>query len=131
LVVDASMVVAWFVVGQSTANTRTALARAASETLHAPSLLNVELVSALVKLAHRRRITLAAVSEILTAFEALDVVIDKAPPTARTLAATCRRYALSAHDAAYFELATRLRIPLAANDGPLADAARKAGLALG
>jgi predicted nucleic acid-binding protein len=128
LVVDASMVVAWFVIGQATAHTRKALARAGSEVLHAPPLLQIELASALVKLAHRRRIALAAISDILTEFEALDVVTDKTPPTARTIASTCRRYALSAYDASYFELAMRLQLPLAAKDGPLVQAARKAGI---
>jgi predicted nucleic acid-binding protein len=41
----------------------------------------------------------------------------------------CRRYALSAYDAAYFELAMRLDLPLAAKDGPLVEAARKVGIA--
>jgi predicted nucleic acid-binding protein len=129
LVVDASMVVAWFVIGQSTAHTRKVLARAGREVLHAPPLLQIELASALVKLAHRRKITLAAISDILTEFEALDIVTDKTPPTARTIASMCRRYALSAFDAAYFELAIRLELPLAAEDGPLVEVARKAGIA--
>ena len=129
LVVDASMVVAWFVVGQATALTRKVLSRAGSEPLHAPPLLQIELASALVKLSHRRKITPAAIGEILTEFEALDLVPDRSPPTARTIALTCRRYALSAYDAAYFELAMRLELPLAAKDGPLVVATRKAGIA--
>jgi len=128
-VVDASMVVAWFVVGQATAHTRKALARAEREILHAPPLLQIELASALVKLAHRRKITPAAISDILIEFEALELLIDRTPPTARTIASMCRRYALSAYDAAYFELAARLKLPLAAKDGPLVEAARKAGIA--
>ena len=129
LVVDASMVVAWFVIGQATAHTRKVLARAGREVLYAPPLLQIELASALVKLAHRRKITPAAISDILTEFEALDLVIDRTPPTARTIATICRRYALSAYDAAYFELAMRLELPLAAKDGPLVEAAQKAGRA--
>ncbi len=130
LVVDASMVVAWFVIGQATAQTRKVLARAAKEVVHSPPLLQIELASALVKLAHRRKITPTAISDILTEFEALDLAIDKTPPTARTIASMCRRYALSAYDAAYFELAMRLELPLAAKDGPLVETARKAGIAL-
>lgn len=129
LVVDASMVVAWFVIGQATAQSRKALGRAANEALHAPPLLHIEIASVLVKLAHRRKISLAAIGDILTEFEALELVIDRAPPTARTIASICRRHALSAYDAAYFELATRLRLPLAAKDGVLLEAAHKAGIA--
>ena len=123
------MVVAWFVIGQATAYTRKVLARAGSEVLYAPPLLQIELASALVKLAHRRKITPASIGSILTEFEALDLVTDRTPPTARTIASMCRRYALSAYDAAYFELAMRLDLPLAAKDGPLVEAARKAGIA--
>ena len=82
-----------------------------------------------MKLAHRRKITLATIGDILGEFEALDLVTDRTPPTARTIASMCRRYSLSAYDAAYFELATRLELPLAAQDGPLVEAARKAGIA--
>ena len=102
------MVVAWFIVGQATALTRKALARAGGEILYAPPLVQIELASALVRLAHRRKITPAAISDILAAFEALDLVIDKTPPTARTIASTCQRCVLSAYDATYFELAKRL-----------------------
>lgn len=109
LVVDASMVVAWFVIGQSTPHRRKVLARAGSETLHAPPLLQIELASALVKLAHRRKITPAAIGDIVTEFEALELVTARALPAARTTASTCRRYALSAYDAVYFELAMRLK----------------------
>ena len=91
--------------------------------------MQIELASALVRLAHRRKITPAAISDILAAFEALDLVIDKTPPTARTIASTCQRCVLSAYDATYFELAMRLELPLAARSGPLVEAARKAGLA--
>lgn len=83
----------------------------------------------MVKLAHRRKITPAAISDILTEFEALELVTDRTPPTARAIASICRRNALSAYDATYFELAIRLGLPLAASDGPLAEAARKAGIA--
>jgi hypothetical protein len=81
------------------------------------------------KLAHRRKITPGAIGDILTGFEALDLVTDRTPPTARTLASMCRRSALSACDAAYFELAIRLELPLAAKGGPLFDAPRNAGIA--
>ena len=129
LVVDASMVVAWFVIGQATAYTRKVLARTGREVLYAPPLLQIELASALMKLAHRRKITLSAISEILTEFEGLDLVIDRTTPTARKIASLCRRYGLSAYDTVYFELAMRLQLPLAANDGPLVEAAQKAGIA--
>lgn len=44
--------------------------------------------------------TPAAIGDILTEFEALDPVTDRTPPTARTIASTCLRYALSAIEVA-------------------------------
>ncbi len=130
LVVDASTVVAWFVAGQATAYSDRILRRAAAERLHAPPLLQVEFASVLVKLAHRRKIAPEAITDILLAFEALDIVTDKASPTARTLAALCRQHALSAYDATYFELASRMKVPLAASDAVLARVAKGAGIFL-
>lgn len=128
LVVDASTVVAWFVASQATPYSERILRRAAAGRLHAPALLHVELASVLTKLAHRRRIAPEAITDILLAFEALDVVTDKLAPTARTLAALCLQHGLSAYDATYFELATRLKVPLAAGDAVLARVAKGAGI---
>jgi predicted nucleic acid-binding protein len=104
------MVVAWFVIGEATAYTRKVLARAGSEALHAPTLLQIELASALVKLAHRRKITPGAIGDILTELEALDLLTDGAPPAARTIVSMCRRYALSAYDASGGEGGIRTRV---------------------
>ena len=130
LVVDASTVVAWFVASQATPYSNRILRRVAAERLHAPALLHVELASVLVKLAHRRKIAPQAITDILLAFEALDIVTDKAAPTARTLASLCRQHSLSAYDATYFELATRMKVPLAASDAVLARVAKDAGIFL-
>ena len=130
LVVDASTVVAWFVASQASTYAERILKRAAAERLHAPALLHVEFASVLVKLADRRKIAPEAITDILLAFEALDVVTDKAAPTARTLASLCRQHALSAYDATYFELATRMKVPLAASDAALARVAKGAGIFL-
>ena len=108
LVVDASMAVALFIASQATPYTD----------------------SVLVKLVHRRKIKPDAIGSILDRLEALDLVTDKAPPTARTIAALCRQHPLSAYDATYFELASRLGVPLAAKDAALARIAKKAGILL-
>ena len=118
----------WRLTGQPYSNR--ILKRAAAERLHAQALLHVEFASVLVKLAHRREIAPEAITDILLAFEALDVVTDKAAPTARTLASLCRQHALSADDATYFELATRMKVPLAASDAVRARAAKDAGIFL-
>ena len=130
LVVDASMAVAWFIASQATPYTDSVLERAAEGRLHVPPLLHVEFASVLVKLMHRRKIKPDAIGSILDRLEALDLVTDRAPPTARTIAALCRQHSLSAYDATYFELASRLGVPLAAKDAALARIAKKAGILL-
>ena len=54
--------------------------------------------------------------------------VDSPPAAPSLLLALARRHGLSAYDAAYLELAQRLRIDLAAKDSPLAAAAAKLGL---
>ena len=64
------------------------------------------------------------------AVEALGMVTDTGVPTARGLASLARRFALSAYDASYLELAIRLGLPIAAKDAPLSKAAIRAGVSL-
>lgn len=97
--VDAATALAWFVASQASTYAERILKWAAAERLHAPALLHAELASVLVKLAHRRKIAPEAIIDILLAFEALDIMTDKAAPTARTLASLFRQHALSAYDA--------------------------------
>jgi predicted nucleic acid-binding protein len=67
---------------------------------------------------------------ILNELERLELINDLSPPSLKTLVDIGRRYALSAYDATYLELAIRLRLPLACRDGPLKAALPKAGVAL-
>ena len=56
---------------------------------------------------------------------------DAARVLARTPDLLARQYDLSVYDASYLELAIRLAVPLATQDGALAAAATKAGLKAG
>jgi predicted nucleic acid-binding protein len=127
-VADNSVVLAWFVKSQSTAYSDRMLARAAHEPVHVPIVWGLEFANALRQLERRRKLTRETVSSVLDAVDALNFTVDDAPPGQRRLLDLARQYDLSVYDASYLELAIRRSALLAAQDGPLAAAALKAGL---
>ena len=129
-VVDASVAIAWFVKSRATEYTNALLRRAAAERLHVPALWHAEFANVLLALAHRRKLDPARLEVIFASIDALDWKTDAAPPGARALAALARRFSLCAYDATYLELALRLALPIAARDGPLCEAAPRAGVAI-
>lgn len=129
-VADNSVVVAWFVESQASAQTRALLDRAVAEDVHVPCIWRAEFVAALLGLSGNRRLAPARIPAILEAVEGLDFVHDAGPPSTRVLLELARRFSLNAYDACYLELALRLRAPLAARDAPLRAAAQRAGVLL-
>jgi len=129
-VADNSVVMAWFIASQSDAVTDGLLDRAAGEEVHVPFIWKAEFASALLGLSHNRRLPSRRIPAILDAIDALEFVHDHGPAKTATLIELSRRYALSAYDGCYLELAVRLKLPLAARDAPLRRAAQRAGVAL-
>jgi predicted nucleic acid-binding protein len=129
-VVDASVAVAWFVKGQATDYTNALLHRAPRERLHVPALWHAEFANALLALTHRRKLDPEKLGGIFDAIDELELTTDASPPDSRELASLARRFSLSAYDATYLELASRLRLPIAAKDGPLSKAAPAAGVSI-
>ncbi|MGH8729484.1 MAG: type II toxin-antitoxin system VapC family toxin [Burkholderiales bacterium] len=130
-VADNSVVLAWFVRSQSTAYSERMLGRVAREPVHVPIVWPLEFSNALRQLERRRKIKPAATEAILGGVDALALHIDSSPPSQRRLLDLARQYDLSVYDASYLELAIRHSFKLAAQDGPLAAAAVKAGLKAG
>jgi predicted nucleic acid-binding protein len=129
-VADNSVVIAWFIASQANAKTDALLERAATEEVHVPFIWRAELAAPLLTLSHSRKLQPARVPAILDELDRLDFVHDAAPPSARSLVDVGKRYALSAYDACYLELAMRLKYSLAARDAPLRRAAERAGILL-
>ena len=127
-VADNSVVLAWFVQDQSTAYAQKALRRVAAEAVHVPLVWQLEFANALRQLERRRKLGADGASAILDAVDALALQTDPTPPGQRRLLDLARQYDLSVYDASYLELAIRLSVKLATQDGPLAAAAAKAGL---
>ena len=130
-VADNSVVLAWFVNSQATAYSEKILRRVAREAIHVPLVWRLEFANALRQLERRRKLKPEATAELLDAVDALGLQSDASPPGQRRLLDLARQYDLSVYDASYLELAIRLALPLATQDGALAAAATKAGLKAG
>ena len=136
IVLDSSVTLAWVYDDEQTAATQALLDRVVQYGAVAPSLWRFEIANVLAMAVRRKRIAPDLREEALRDIAQLDIAIDpgcdgQAWTTTIRLADL---YALTAYDAAYLELAQRLRLPLATLDSALAKAAQAAGvevLALG
>lgn len=96
-----------------------ALARLTGRSLHAPNLLDHEIVSVALK-KHRKDGQAEAIAQALRDYATSDIDLHPVDLVAQYELAA--RYALSAYDAAYLWLAAELRAPLATFDRRLAEA---------
>lgn len=94
-----------------------------------PALWCTEMVHALLKSERRRRITAEQSALALELLRSLPIVVEtmgEAPSFSEMTLA--RRFALSAYDARYLDVASRYGLPLATRDERLAVAAEAIGL---
>ena len=129
-VADASVTAAWFLPNQANGYTDAVLARLANEPVHMPCLWPFEFANILAVLERRRKLTRTQAVGIVERLAPLPLAVDPIAPSANRLLELAHEYGLSAYDAGYLELATRLGIPLASKDGPLRAAAERVGLLL-
>lgn len=127
-VADNSVVIAWFSRTQATPYTDRFYKRLSNDEVVVPSVWPYEFANALAVLERRKLLTAALADEVIRSAARLVTRIDSPPAPPVTLLALARRHGLSAYDAAYLELAQRLRVPLAAKDSTLATAAKNLGL---
>jgi predicted nucleic acid-binding protein len=99
---------------------------------HVPSLWPLEVANALLVGERRKRIKPADTARFLAILKAFPITVDD-QTVAHAWVDTihlARAHNLSSYDAAYLELAVRLDLPLAAQDGKLKTAARSMGVEL-
>ena len=130
LVLDASATLAWFFDDEAPLLTAEMRSRLIREPVHVPALWITELGQGIVNAERRKRVVGGSVAALNLFLAGWNIVID--PPDLDRLAARivplAVEHALTAYNAAYLELATRMRLPLATRDGPLATAALRVGL---
>ncbi len=130
-VIDCSLALAWVLPDEASARAERLLDRLPPETvLRVPGLWWYELSNALIVAQRRNRLVDADRRRVLDLFKSLPIEtdLDIGAELSARLQGLAHRYALSAYDAAYLDLAQRLGLGLGTIDRPLAAAARKAGV---
>jgi len=127
-VVDNSVVSGWYLAKQATPYTDAVLDKLRHDTAIVPPLWELELANVARTAVKRSTVTddeaRLAVSFVLS----LPISVDRAVVPPERVLSLALTYDLTAYDAAYLELALRLKLPIAAKDGALKEAAEKAGV---
>jgi len=130
LVLDASVAVAWAFEDETTPYTEAVLEFLIRGRAVVPSIWLLEVSNALVVAERRNRLKEADTTRFLLALSQLPIAVE-AESAAQVFGSTiqlARRYGLSVYDAAYLDLAVRLGVPLATQDGDLRQAAVLCGV---
>lgn len=132
IVIDASCVLATMLPDEADAFAAHAMEAVAKGGARVPSHWPLEIANGLLIAQRRRRITNAIRLESLADAQALPVELDDQTSSAVWGAASelAVRHNLTVYDAAYLELAKRLRLPLATLDRDLRKAAKAEGVAV-
>ena len=130
LAVDSSAVLAWVHGDERTPEIEAVFDRVVEEGAVVPHLWHLEVADSLTVAVRRKRVTQAFRDDVLKDLKELNISVDTGT-AANAWGATVRLadlYGLTVYDAAYLELAQRLRLTLATLNRDLAKAARAAGV---
>ena len=130
MVIDASAVLSWMIADEGDALAAEMARVVAITGAFAPVLLRWEVQSALLGAVRRGRLSPESCDAQLADLDELRIAVDGQIVSLSHVRGVdlARTHALSAYDAAYLELAARLRRPLMTRDARLAAAARDVGL---
>ena len=131
-VADASMTLAWYLRDEDSEAANRVRARLLQEDICVPVHWALEVSNALLAAVRRERITLQELRELTPDLRLLPELVDihtDASAWSVTLNLAVE-HNLTTYDAAYLELALRLKLPLATLDRRLHDAALAAGAAI-
>lgn len=131
-VLDGSITMVWGFDDEADAYAEAILDHMPDLQAHVPSLWPLEVANALLVGERRNRIKPADTARFLAILEAFPIAVDD-QTVAHAWSDTmhlARAHNLSAYDASYLELAVRLGLPLAAQDGKLKAAAQAMGVPL-
>ncbi len=131
-VLDASVTLAWAFREELNAYTRGVLKQLQQSQAWVPSLWPLEVANALLVAERRGRLNRVEMQRFLTFLQELPIAVE---PLLRNrafgnLIPLAREQGLSVYDAAYLDLAMRLGLPLATQDGALRAAASRVGVAI-
>ena len=129
-VLDCSVALAWILPDEGRRQVMALLERLGTESAVVPEVWPLEVANALLIAQRRGRITEKDVARALEDLAALPIQVDQETHR-QALQATltlATKYRLSSYDAAYLELARRIRVPLATLDTKLRSACKSAGI---
>jgi len=132
IVLDASLTLAWALPDEASVYSDWTLQQIASGKAWVPAIWPHEIANGLLMAQRRGRVT--AAQRVTFVEELLKLPIEVEQQSARGVLDThvtfAEKYALTAYDAAYLDLALRKGLPLATQDKALKAAAKKAGVKL-
>ena len=131
-VIDSSITLAWLFADKRTPAADAVLEQVSESGATVPSLWRLEVANALQMAVRKKRIDTSFRDASLADLRALDVEIDGDTDQHawRGTLALADQHRLTLYDAAYLELAHRLRLPLVTLDRELRNAASAQGVAL-
>ncbi len=129
-VLDNSVVIGWCFESQATEYSDKVLDKLNDETAYLPSLWVLEFSNILRKAIKINKIDEARANELITTIHDLPINIDYTPIAVADNLKLANQYGLTSYDAAYLELAIRMKLPIATSDEALKVAAAKAGVGL-
>jgi len=127
-VVDCSITLPWFLEDERTKFTDQLLNAIHEVEYWVPSIWRLEMVNGLLMAERRKRIDKTWRIESVNQVTRLNVRVDPIQPSLSAVANLAERHGLTAYDAAYLELAMRLKVGLITQDGDLVRAADSEGL---
>ena len=98
--------------------------------LFVPVVFPYQIVHVIVKTRRRDRLDEGGVRAAYTLLESLPLRVTAGISEPRRIGSFLDLHGVNAYDSAYLELALRLELPLATTDAKLAEAARRAGVAV-
>lgn len=131
-VADASITLAWCLPGEATAFTDSLLHRLRTTSLVVPAIWPFEIANVLVVGQRRGRLEADEAAQCLRFLRSLPIDVEESGDLGAltSLVALAISHGLSAHDAAYLDVALTRGLPLATLDGQLQAAAHGAGVVL-
>jgi predicted nucleic acid-binding protein len=131
-VLDCSIAISWCLVDENNDYANCILSMMLDSEAFVPGIWSLEVANTLVVAERRNRMTQEQSEEAITLLQSLLIQVDTATDE-NALDSTlklARQQGLAAYDAAYLELALRLKLPLATLDTRLAEAATRCGVSL-
>jgi predicted nucleic acid-binding protein len=131
-VLDCSVAISWCLVDENNDYANSILAMMVDSEAFVPGIWSLEIANTLVVAERRNRMTKEQSEEAINLLRSLLIKVDMATEI-NALDSTlnlARQEGLAAYDAAYLELALRLKLPLATLDNRLAEAAIRCGVTL-